>query len=60
MSLPNPYWSNGVADLYQCDSRSVPLADQSVHCIVVMVDLSEGYLQQGIARLTREPLPLRI
>ena len=29
-----PYWSNGVATLYQADARAIPLPDGSVHCCV--------------------------
>jgi len=29
-----PYWDNGPVQLYQADARSLPLADQSVHCVV--------------------------
>ena len=29
-----PYWDNGNCQLYQSDARSIPLADQSVHCVV--------------------------
>ena len=29
-----PYWSNGVATLYQADARAIPLPDGSVHCVV--------------------------
>ena len=29
-----PYWSNGVATLYQADAREIPLPDGSVHCVV--------------------------
>ena len=29
-----PYWSNGVATLYQADARAIPLPDESVHCVV--------------------------
>ena len=29
-----PYWSNGVATLYQADARDIPLPDGSVHCCV--------------------------
>jgi DNA modification methylase len=30
----NAYWDNGPVQLYQADARSIPLADQSVHCVV--------------------------
>ena len=29
-----PYWSNGVATLYQADARAIPLPDGSVHCCI--------------------------
>ena len=29
-----PYFDNGVVCLYQADARSIPLDDQSVHCVV--------------------------
>jgi DNA modification methylase len=29
-----PYWDNGPVQLYQADARSIPLPDQSVHCVV--------------------------
>jgi hypothetical protein len=29
-----PYWYNGPVQLYQADARSIPLPDQSVHCVV--------------------------
>jgi len=29
-----PYWDNGPVQLYQTDARSIPLPDQSVHCVV--------------------------
>ena len=29
-----PYWTNGIARLYQADAREIPLPDQSVHCCV--------------------------
>ena len=32
--MTNPYWSNGVATLYQADARAIPLPDGSVHCCV--------------------------
>ena len=28
------YWGNGVVQLYQTDARSIPLPNQSVHCVV--------------------------
>ena len=28
------YWDNGPVQLYQADARSIPLPDQSVHCVV--------------------------
>jgi len=28
------YWDNGPVQLYQADARNIPLADQSVHCVV--------------------------
>jgi len=30
----NPYFDNGVVQLYQADAREIPLPDQSVHCVV--------------------------
>ena len=32
--MPAPYWSNGVATLYQADARAIPLPDGSVHCCI--------------------------
>ena len=32
--MTSPYWSNGVATLYQADAREIPLPDGSVHCVV--------------------------
>ena len=29
-----PYWTNGIATLYQSDARALPLPDKSVHCCV--------------------------
>jgi DNA modification methylase len=29
-----PYWDNGPVQLYKADARSIPLPDQSVHCVV--------------------------
>ena len=29
-----PFWSNGVATLYNADARAIPLPDGSVHCVV--------------------------
>ena len=29
-----PYFDNGIVQLYQADAREIPLADQSVHCVV--------------------------
>ena len=29
-----PFWSNGVATLYQADARAIPLPDGSVHCCI--------------------------
>ena len=29
-----PYWTNGVTRLYQADARGIPLADESIHCVV--------------------------
>jgi SAM-dependent methyltransferase len=29
-----PYWDNGPVQLYQADARTIPLSDQSVHCVV--------------------------
>ena len=29
-----PYWTNGIATLYEADARALPLADKSVHCCV--------------------------
>ena len=29
-----PVWSNGMATLYNADARKIPLADESVHCVV--------------------------
>ena len=29
-----PYWDNGPVQLYKADARSIPLAEQSVHCVV--------------------------
>ena len=29
-----PSWDNGVARLYHADARSIPLPDESVHCVV--------------------------
>ena len=28
------YWDNGVTRLYHTDARSIPLPDESVHCVV--------------------------
>ena len=30
----NPYWTNGVATLYQADARAIPLPDKSIHMVV--------------------------
>ena len=32
--MTEPFWTNGIATLYQADARALPLADQSVHCCV--------------------------
>ena len=32
--LMAPSWDNGVVRLYHADARSIPLADESVHCVV--------------------------
>jgi len=32
--MTNPYWDNGFAQLHQADARSLPLADESVDCVV--------------------------
>jgi DNA modification methylase len=32
--MNKPYWDNGPVQLYQADARSIPLADESVHCVV--------------------------
>ena len=29
-----PYWTNGIATLYEADARALPLDDKSVHCCV--------------------------
>ena len=29
-----PYFDNGVVRLFQSDARAIPLADQTVHCVV--------------------------
>jgi DNA modification methylase len=29
-----PYWDNGPVQLYQADARSIPMSDQSAHCVV--------------------------
>ena len=28
-----PYWDNGIVRLYHADARSIPLPDESVHCV---------------------------
>ena len=32
--LRRPFWTNGIATLYQADARQIPIPDQSVHCVV--------------------------
>ena len=32
--LMAPSWDNGVVRLYHADARSIPLPDESVHCVV--------------------------
>ena len=32
--MNNPYFNNGVVQLYQADAREIPIPDQSVHCVV--------------------------
>ena len=32
--LRRPFWTNGIATLYQSDARQIPIPDQSVHCVV--------------------------
>ena len=32
--LMAPSWDNGVVRLYHADARRIPLADESVHCVV--------------------------
>ena len=32
--LMGPFWTNGIATLYQADARQIPIPDQSVHCAV--------------------------
>ena len=32
--MSSPYFDNGVVQLYQADARALPLADESVHCVV--------------------------
>ena len=32
--MTEPFWSNGIATLYQADAREIPLPDASVHCVV--------------------------
>ena len=29
-----PFWTNGMAELYHADARNIPLLDKSVHCVV--------------------------
>ena len=30
----NPHWTNGVSTLYHADARQLPIADESVHCVI--------------------------
>jgi len=32
--MMGPFWTNGIATLYQTDARQNPIPDQSVHCVV--------------------------
>ena len=32
--MMGPFWTNGIATLYQADARQIPIPDQSVHCVV--------------------------
>jgi len=32
--MMGPFWTNGIATLYQSDARQIPIPDQSVHCAV--------------------------
>ena len=59
-----PYWTNGIATLYEADARALPLADKSVHCCVTsppywgLRDYGLGQWQGGDAECGHlHPLP---
>ena len=55
-----PYWTNGIATLYEADARALPLADKSVHCCVTsppywgLRDYGLGQWQGGDAECGHE------
>ena len=61
-----PYWSNGMAELYQADARNIPLPDKSVHCVVTsppywgLRDYGLGQWQGGDAECGHDSGPIRI